>query len=221
MIDAIIAFFTPEIMAQVVTAVIGLVIFSLVYFVLKHIIKKFVFKKLKPQTATIVMKVVRYTFFVLVVIYVLEIFNINLSALFGAAGIAGVAIGFASQTSMSNVISGFFVLTDQALKVGDFITVDEVSGTVESITMLSVKVKTSDGKIVRIPNETIINAKLQNVSSYPTRRYDVVVSVSYNTDLRKALEVLPQFLQNVPRFLRIPNPSFFAPALVPLELTLP
>lgn len=209
MIDAIIAFFTPEIMAQVVTAVIGLVIFSLVYFVLKHIIKKFVFKKLKPQTATIVMKVVRYTFFVLVVIYVLEIFNINLSALFGAAGIAGVAIGFASQTSMSNVISGFFVLTDQALKVGDFITVDEVSGTVESITMLSVKVKTSDGKIVRIPNETIINAKLQNVSSYPTRRYDVVVTVSYNTDLRKALEVLATVPAKCPQVLSDPKPIVF------------
>ena len=190
MIDAILAFFTPEIIAQIVKAIIGLTVFFLAYLIFNRLIKKFVFKKLKPQTATIVMKVVRYTFFVLVVIYVLEIFNINLSALFGAAGIAGVAIGFASQTSMSNVISGFFVLTDQALKVGDFITVDEVSGTVESITMLSVKVKTSDGKIVRIPNETIINAKLQNVSSYPTRRYDVVVSVSYDTDLRKALEIL-------------------------------
>jgi small-conductance mechanosensitive channel len=209
MIDAIVAFFTPEIIAQIVRAVIGLTIFFLIYFVVKRLIKRFVFKKLKPQTATIIMKVIRYSFFVLVVIYVLEIFNINLSALFGAAGIAGVAIGFASQTSMSNVISGFFVLTDHALKVGDFITVDEISGTVDTITMLSVKVKTSDGRIVRIPNETIINAKLQNVSSHPTRRFDVVVSVSYDTDLRKALEILGTIPAKCPLVLADPQPIVF------------
>ena len=209
MLDAILAFFTPEMIAQIVKAVIGLVVFFLTYLILNRIIKKIIFKKLKAQTAMIVMRGIRYTFFVLVVIYVLEIFNINLSALFGAAGIAGVAIGFASQTSMSNVISGFFVLTDQALKVGDFITVDEISGTVDTISMLSVKVRTPDGKIVRIPNETIINAKLQNVSSYPTRRYDVVVSVSYNTDLRKALEVLETVPAKCPSVLADPKPIVF------------
>ena len=209
MIEAIVAFFTPEIIAQIVTAIIGLVIFFNAYFVMTQLIKRFLSRKLKPQTALIVMKGIRYTFFVLVVIYVLEIFNINLSALFGAAGIAGVAIGFASQTSMSNVISGFFVLTDHALKVGDYITVDEISGTVDTITMLSVKVKTPDGRIVRIPNETIINAKLQNVSSYPTRRYDVVVSISYDTDLRKALEILGTVPAQCPLVLTDPQPIVF------------
>ena len=121
-------------------AIIGLAVFFLIYLILRRLTKKIVFNKLKPQTAAIVMKAIRYS---------------------------------------------FFVLTDHALKVGDFITVDEISGTVDTITMLSVKVKTSDGRIVRIPNETIINAKLQNVSSHPTRRFDVVVSVSYDTDLRR------------------------------------
>ena len=209
MFETIISFFTPEIVAQIVKAIIGLVIFFIAYFVMAQLIKRFLSRKLKPQTALIVMKGIRYTFFVLVVIYVLEIFNINLSALFGAAGIAGVAIGFASQTSMSNVISGFFVLTDHALKVGDYITVDEISGTVDTITMLSVKVKTPDGRIVRIPNETIINAKLQNVSSYPTRRYDVVVSISYDTDLRKALEILGTVPAQCPLVLTDPQPIVF------------
>lgn len=209
MIDAIIAFFTPEIISKIVSVVVGLLIFTLVYFAIRHLVKKLALKKLKPQTAMIVIKVVRYIFYVLVVIYVLGIFNINLSALFGAAGIAGVAIGFASQTSMSNIISGFFVLTDHALKVGDFITVDEISGTVDAIDMLSVKIKTPDGKMVRIPNETIINTKLQNVSSYPTRRFDVVVSVAYNTNLRKALEILGTVPDKCPLVLAEPKPVIF------------
>lgn len=209
MIDAIIAFFTPEILSKIVSVVVGLLIFTLVYLVVKHLVKKLALKKLKPQTAMIVMKVIRYTFYVLVVIYVLGIFNINLSALFGAAGIAGVAIGFASQTSMSNIISGFFVVTDHALKVGDVITVDDISGTVLSIDMLSVKVRTSDGRMVRIPNETIINTKLQNVSSYPIRRYDLVVSVSYETDLRRALELLKTVPAKCPLVLTDPEPIIF------------
>ncbi len=209
MIDTVVALFTPEIMAKIVTVIAGLAIFFLVYLVIKHLAKKIGERKLKPQTARIVLKVVRYAFYVLVVIYVLGIFNINLSALFGAAGIAGVAIGFASQTSMSNIISGFFVVTDHALKVGDVITVDDISGTVLSIDMLSVKVRTSDGRMVRIPNETIINTKLQNVSSYPIRRYDLVVSVSYETDLRRALELLKTVPAKCPLVLADPEPIIF------------
>ena len=101
-------------------------------------------------------KILKYSFFVLAVIYVLGIFNIKITALLGAAGIAGVAIGFAAQTSFSNIISGFFILSEKSLKIGDYITIKDVSGTVDSIDMLSVKIKTPDNQMVRVPNETII-----------------------------------------------------------------
>ena len=71
--------------------------------------------KLPAQRAAIIVKFVRYIFYVVVVLYVLGLFGINLKAIWGAAGIAGVAIGFAAQTSVSNLISGLFVLTEGSM----------------------------------------------------------------------------------------------------------
>jgi small-conductance mechanosensitive channel len=116
--------------------------------------------------------------------------GIDLSGLLGAAGIAGVAIGFAAQTSVSNVISGLFVMTERAFKLGDFIQVDGISGTVESITLLSVRLQTPESQMVRIPNETIIKANMINFTYFPLRRFTMTVGVAYGTDLRKLKDVL-------------------------------
>ena len=108
----------------------------------------------------------------------------------GAAGIAGIAIGFAAQTSVSNVISGLFVITERAFKIGDTIEIEDIIGTVQSINLLSVALKTFDSQYVRVPNETIIKANLINYSHFPFRRIKTELSVSYDTDLRRAETIL-------------------------------
>ena len=182
--------FTPKLISNIISVVVGLVIFILLYLLISMIYKKFAKEKLKAQTFKLIAKILKYSFFVLAVIYVLGIFNIKITALLGAAGIAGVAIGFAAQTSFSNIISGFFILSEKSIKIGDYITIKDVSGTVDSIDMLSVKIKTPDNQMVRVPNETIIKENLQNTSFYPTRLLNVNVSISYDDDMEKALEVL-------------------------------
>ena len=138
--------FTPKLISNIISVVVGLVIFILLYLLISMIYKKFA--KLKAQTFKLIAKILKYSFFVLAVIYVLGIFNIKITALLGAAGIAGVAIGFAAQTSFSNIISGFFILSEKSIKIGDYITIKDVSGTVDSIDMLSVKIKTPDNQMV-------------------------------------------------------------------------
>ncbi|MBO5136992.1 MAG: mechanosensitive ion channel family protein [Spirochaetaceae bacterium] len=207
--ESIKAFFTPELLEKLLTSAIGLVFFYVVYLVIKKLAKNIATKKLKPHTASLFIKTIKYVFYVLVIVYILGIFDINLTALFGAAGIAGIAVGFAAQTSISNIISGFFLLTDHAAKVGDFITIDGVSGTVASVDLISIKIKTPDNKMVRIPNETVIKTNLQNISFYPTRRLDVVISVSYDTDLRFALETLSTVPEKCPLVLKDPAPILF------------
>lgn len=209
MSESIKAFFTPEMVSKILTTVIGLIIFCIVYLIFKKIIKKVAVKKLKPHTASLLTKAIKYVFYALIVIYILGIFDINLTALFGAAGIAGIAVGFAAQTSISNIISGFFLLTDHAAKVGDFVTIDGISGTVDSVDLISIKIKTPDNKMVRIPNETVVNTNLQNISFYPTRRLDVVVSVSYDTDLKYALDTLATVPEKCPLVLKDPEPVLF------------
>jgi len=189
-LDELAGYLTWGNFAKVLTSIIAILIFYIFYRVIKSLINKRASQKLSPKAVSIISKAVSYTFYVLMVMYVLGLFGIKLSAIWGAAGIAGVAIGFAAQTSVSNLISGIFVVTEKTMKKGDFIEIDGVSGTVDSIGPLSVKIHTLDNQMYRIPNATIINNKLQNFSAFKYRRLVFDLSVDYATDLDKCLEVL-------------------------------
>ena len=158
--------------------------------ILKALSKKFLFKKMSMQTQHIIKKAIDYSAFVTIVLTVFHRLGINVSGLLGAAGIAGIAIGFAAQTSVSNIISGLFVITERAFKIGDTIEIADIIGTVQSIDLLSVALKTFDSQYVRVPNETIIKANLINYSHFPFRRVKTELSVSYDTDLRRAETIL-------------------------------
>ena len=189
-VDELANYLTIGNLARVATSVIAILIFWLVYRLIRHIIKKGASRKLEPHTVKTVTKAVGYCFYVLIIMYILGLFGINLTAIWGAAGIAGVAIGFAAQTTVSNLISGIFNVTEKTMKIGDFIEVDGVSGTVDKVSLLSIMVHTPDNQLIRIPSSAIINTKLKNYSTYDYRRYVFDVSVDYSTDLDKAVEIL-------------------------------
>lgn len=172
------------------TGFIAILIFWGIYRLIRMFIKRGALKRFEPSTAKTITKVVSYCFYILIVMYVLGLFGINLSAIWGAMGIAGVAVGFAAQTTVSNLISGVFIVTEKTMKIGDFIEVDGVAGTVIQVGLLSILVNTPDNQLIRIPSSAIINTKLKNYSAYDFRRYVFDVSVDYSTDLEKALDVL-------------------------------
>ena len=167
-----------------------LLIIFICFKILKAVVRKITVKKCSVQIQYIIDKGIRYTGFTVMVMTVFHRLGIDISAILGAAGIAGVAIGFAAQTSISNVISGLFVITERAFKINDIIEVNGTAGTVQSINLLSVSLKTFDSQYVRIPNETIIKANLINYSQFPYRRVKTELSVAYGTDLRKVEQVL-------------------------------
>ena len=186
-----------------------LIIFALwvIYKLVLKALKKIPPEKTTPHRQMIIGRIIKYCFYVIMVMYVLSLFGVKLSAIWGAAGIAGVAIGFAAQTSVSNLISGLFVLTEGSLKVGDLIIVGDVTGIVDSINLISVRVHTLDNEMVRIPNSTIINANLINKSYHSKRRLTLSVSISYDTDMAKALETLAKAPGLCPTVLQTPEPA--------------
>lgn len=188
-LDEIREFFTVEHGVKLGINIATIILFYIIYRVLRRLIRNAAAKKLSTKATESLTKATRYTFYVLIVMYILGLLGIKLSAIWGAAGIAGVAIGFAAQTSVSNFISGLFVLTEKSMKIGDFIEIDGVSGTVDTISVLSVRVHTLDNQFVRIPNSQIINNKLKNFSTFDLRRHVFEFDVDYATDLDKALEV--------------------------------
>jgi small-conductance mechanosensitive channel len=142
------------------------------------------------------------------VLVVLNQFQINLAPLLGAAGVLGLAVGFASQTSVSNVISGIFLIAEKSFEIGDVITVGTTTGVVLSIDTLSVKLRTFDNRFVRIPNEIMIKTEVINVSRFPIRRADIMVGVAYKEDLVKVKALLSEIAAANPNVLNDPAPLF-------------
>tara|TARA_B100001989_G_scaffold222014_1_gene175201 strand:+ start:350 stop:1213 length:864 start_codon:yes stop_codon:yes gene_type:complete len=125
----------------------------------------------------------------------------------GAAGIAGVALGFASQTSAANVISGLFLLGERPFEEGDVIEVDGQEGMVLSVDLLSVKLRTFDNRYVRVPNETVMKASIINVSRFPVRRMEVLIRVQPGTDLERVRAVVQRVAAAVNTILQDPEPN--------------
>ncbi len=201
------SFLTWENLFKVIGALIIIFIFWIVFRLIVRGIKKVPEKKLPRARSLILIKFLRYIFYVIIVMYILSLFGVKLSAIWGAAGIAGVAIGFAAQTSVSNLISGLFVITEGAIKIGDTIIVDGITGVVDSINLISVTVHTLDNEMVRIPNSTIINTNLMNKSFHNKRRLTVTCPIAYGNDLQLALDTYLKAANDCETVLKEPAPA--------------
>jgi small-conductance mechanosensitive channel len=160
------------------------------------------------QETMLVQRVVFYGVLALGVVTALQQMGFDLGVLLGAAGILTVAVGFASQTSASNVISGLFLIGERAFVVGDTIKLGNTVGEVLSIDLLSVKLCTPDNLFVRVPNETLIKAEIVNLTRFPIRRVDLLIGVNYKEDMAKVQRVLQEVAERNPLCLTEPEPLF-------------
>lgn len=175
-------------------------------YLLRKWVRKYATRKLTAQRAMISSKLVWYLGVMIIAISILNEFGFKLSHLLGAAGIITIAIGFASQTSMSNIISGLFLIAEKPFEVNDVISVGGTTGVVLSIDILSIKLRTFDNRFVRIPNETLIKTEVTNITRFPIRRVDLNVGVAYKEDIGKVRSILLDIARKNPLVLNEPEP---------------
>jgi small-conductance mechanosensitive channel len=149
-----------------------------------------------------------YGILILVTISALDNIGIDLSILLGAAGIFTVALGFASQTSASNLISGLFLMIERPFSITDVIRVNDITGEVISIDLLSVKLRTFDNLFVRIPNESMIKSAVTTLTKYPIRRVDLKIGIAYKEDIEKVRNILMDIAAKNLICLEEPAPVF-------------
>jgi len=178
-----------------------------ILFVLRGWAKRFFTKKYASHYGMLAGKLVFYSGLIILTVTVMGELGISMAPLLGAAGIVGIALGFASQTSVSNIISGLFLIAEQPFKVDDIITINTTTGFVMSIDVLSVKLRTFDNKFVRIPNELIIKTEVTNLTRFPIRRFDAKVSVAYKEDIEKVREILLEVAEKNQYSLSEPEPQ--------------
>lgn len=180
--DTIQRFFNMKSLERALSVLVILVVGYLIITAVLALSRGLTRRRLRPRIADILEKIIKYGGILLVLVNASEAAGLDLSAALGAAGIVGIAIGFAAQTSVSNIISGLFLFSEKTFEIGDVIQIDTMSGTIESVDMLSVKIRTFDNRLVRIPNETMIKSNMVNVTRWPERRLDLSLTLPYGVD---------------------------------------
>lgn len=131
----------------------------------------------------------------------------DVSAFLAGLGILGFTIGFALQEIMQNFVAGMILLVQQPFDIGDFVRTSDYTGTISAINMRTTEIKTLDGRLVIIPNSSVLSNPIENFSRADQLRVELPVGVGYETDLDMAKAAILEALPNVKGYLAEPAPS--------------
>lgn len=140
------------------------------------------------------------------VLIILEIWGINLAPIIAGVGVTGVVLGFALQETIASFFSGMMLAMNNPFRIGDYVTIGTTSGTVDAMDMMSVTLSTPDNKKITMSNKLVWGQVITNYSFTSSRRVDMVVRVSYDTNLDKAKDIIMNLLQSYPETLPSPLP---------------
>ncbi|RHW75340.1 mechanosensitive ion channel domain-containing protein [Colwellia sp. RSH04] len=135
----------------------------------------------------------------------LTIIGINVAPVLALIGAAGLVIGLALQSTLSNFASGMLILIYRPFDVGEVIEIDGVVGTVDSMTLLSTAIKTFDNQHLILPNNNVWGTTIINVTGSETRRVDLVFGIGYRDDLSKAQAILEEIVEQHAKVLEAPK----------------
>ena len=141
-----------------------------------------------------------------VVIAVFGIFGIPVASFAAVLGALTLAIGLSMQGALGNIASGVMIMLFRPYKLGDFIEVSGVSGSVKDINLFQTVIATPDNKKIMIPNGQAIDGVITNYSGYTTRRCDVVFGIDYDDDFDNAIAILKEIIAADERIMKDPEP---------------
>ena len=155
----------------------------------------------------------RYAIMIVSLVMAADQLGINVGAALAGLGVAGIALGFAAQDSVANVISGIMIFWDKPFIVGDWIRTEGNYGKVTEITLRSTRIRTNRNTYVVIPNKSVIDAVLENYSKHGELRIDVPIGIAYKEDIRQAREVLLEAVRKIPGVMAQPQPDVVVESL--------
>jgi small-conductance mechanosensitive channel len=165
--------------------------------------------KISKENLEMLSKMSSYGILVVAIIWILPTIGMEPSGLMVAGGIVALAIGFASQSIIGNLISGLFLMGERPVKIGDLVEISGILGSVEDIHIISTSIRTLDGNFVRIPNETVFTSSITNYTSDPVRRFEYTVGISYANDADKAMKIIRDLINAHPLALVNPAPQVY------------
>jgi MscS family membrane protein len=138
---------------------------------------------------------------IVIALVVLQNLKIDITGLVAGLGIAGLAVALAAQETLANIFGAVTLFIDRPFRVGDAVSVEGYTGSIEDIGLRSTRLRTFDGTLVTFPNSVIANAKIDNWDARPTRRTNFTIGVTYDTSyekLQKAVQILRDVMASHP-----------------------
>ncbi len=192
----------------IVALIILIVGFKLINFFTKKLMNAKVFVKLEGSARSFIKSLVGIVAKVLIGIVALSVMGVPMTSIITVVGSCGLAVGLALQGSLANIAGGLVLLLVKPFKVGDFIISGDISGTVTEIGIFNTKVRTIDNRMIIVPNSTISNATVTNVSELPLRRVDLTFTAAYADDIQAVKNTLLSVCERHEKIL--PDPAPFA-----------
>ncbi len=163
--------------------------------------------KVDPSLVPFISSLTYYGVLTVVLIAVLNLFGVETTSLVAVLGAAGLAVGLALQGTLSNFSAGAMLLVFRPIRVGDYVEVGGVGGSVAEIGVFTTTLNTPDNVKVIIPNSSVFGQTIKNYSANDNRRIDLVMGISYGDDIGKAMDAINDVLSKETRLLAEPAPT--------------
>jgi len=176
--------------------------------------------KVDPNNSLFLVKLVKWVLYFVGFLIASPFLHIDLSGLMVAGGVVAIALGFASQSTLSNFVAGVLLMFERPVTLGDNISVNGTDGYVQEIGLLSTTIRTYAGIFVRIPNDSMFSSDITNYVAHVARRFDYDIGISYSNDADKAITIIKDVIQKHPYALENPAPTIYVDLLAPNSVNL-
>jgi len=196
--------YTPKLLGALAVLVAGWILIGWIMKVLRQFLAK---KNLDPTLQKFLVDLANWSLKILLIVSVISQLGIATTSFAAIIGAAGLAIGLALQGSLSNFAGGVLIMIFKPFKVGDLIEAQGVLGTVKEIQIFTTKLVSPENKLIIIPNGILSNGNIINYSAEGKIRVDLVIGVSYDSDIKQVKELLMRVVRSHPKVLQDPPPT--------------
>lgn len=193
-----------KLLAAVAVFVVGMLIARLVTRGLKRALSR---ASLDPTLINFLGNISFALLAVIVVIAALSQMGVQMTSALAVLGAMGLAVGLALQGSLSNFAAGVMIIGFRPFRAGEFVECAGVSGVVENVGIFNTRLVTTDNQEITVSNSQVLGDKIVNYTARDTRRFNEIIGISYDDDIRKAREIIQGVLKKEPRLLDEPAPQ--------------
>lgn len=190
--------------------IIAIIVFYIgkfaINFLIKVVKKVMLRRNIDETVSKFILNILKISLQVTLFIAIIGILGVKTSSIMGLIAATGFGVGMALSETMQNFANGILLLVFHPYKVGDFIEVNNISGTVKAIQIFHTILVTTDNKVIYIPNGTLGTATMINYNQQVTRRIDWVIDIDYGEDFDRVKAVIDSIIASEPNILKEPAP---------------